>query len=118
MDHGRSYNAAVTSSIKANGLLCEHSTSVQCRVMTETWPGRKASGGRAKVILLSNPDCRASFLARCTWLCPAPVITRAERVFSVVSTLFLGLIQRDHTRSQKVGLDTGHLFEFQICHWL
>lgn len=57
MDHGRSYNAAVTSSIKANGLLCEHSTSVQCRVMTETWPGRKASGGRAKVILLSNPDC-------------------------------------------------------------
>lgn len=38
--------------------------------------------------------------------CPSYHVGR--EMFSVVSILFLGLIQREHMRSQKVGVDTGH----------
>ena len=68
----------------------------------------------AKIILLSDPDClvQSHIPLKVSLAFPWLSFHIGSQGVRAVSRLFLGLIQRGHVRSQKVGLDAGCSLEF------
>lgn len=109
----------MASGVEVSGRLCAVQSADRARrALGHSWGGK--ASGIAKIISLSDPEClvQSHIPLKASLAFPCPVITWAVREFSVTSRLLLGLTQREHTRAQKVALDVGHLFEFQICDWL